>query len=388
MNNTAIINISTFELISLKLYSFIWGILFLIKRLVKHIWAADFKEKPGNPPNCLIDNSFGQHSYVKIKGVKFHYVENGEKRNPLVVLLHGFPDCWITWHHQIPVLAKHFRVIALDMKGFGDSDKPGSTNSYDIYRLTMEFNYFIASLGYRRCIIIGHDIGALFGWFLVHMYPDSVDKFIALSAPHPNLYWSTLPSSCQFNLRWVQFCQLPQLPEIKALDEDLVILNKAYPHLGKKGDEKFLDAYKYTFARKEDWTGAINYFRTFPHWRLNTSEKYQVSSLLIVGNKDKSVLIESIVQSTDYVEKFSLKVINNAGHFPHQEQPEEVNKVLLNYLIGNPSPTPNREKVANSGLVNRMFGAVTNTVKYGNNMIDVVHKTTNGLTARALGYDT
>lgn len=84
----------------------------------------------------------------------------------------------------------------------------------------------------------------------------------------------------------------------------------------------------------EDWTGAINYFRTFPYWRLNIYESYQVSTLLIAGNKDKSVLIESIIQSTDFIEKFSLKVINNASHFPHQEQPEEVNKILLNFLTG------------------------------------------------------
>uniref|UniRef100_A0A023F7J8 Putative soluble epoxide hydrolase n=1 Tax=Triatoma infestans TaxID=30076 RepID=A0A023F7J8_TRIIF len=389
MKNFDIVKISTLDVITLKLYSLFWGSLFLIKQLLKNLWVTNLKENSsGNPPGCLIDNTLGQHSYIKLKEVKLHYIEAGEKRHPLVIMLHGFPDCWISWHYQIPVLAKHFRVIAMDMKGFGDSDKPRSRSSYEVKKLAKEFNDLIAKLGCRRCIIIGHDIGALFGWFIVHMYPEIVEKFVAISAPHPNLYWSTLPSTGEFNSRWVQFCQLPELPEIKALDGDLVILNNVYTHLVKdSGKQEYLDAYKYAFARKEDWTGAINYFRTFPYWRLNINESYQVSTLLITGNKDKSVLIESIIQSTDFVEKFSLKVINNASHFPHQEQPDEVNKVLLNFLIGNSNPVADRDKPSNNGLVNRMFGAVSNTVKYGNSVLDVVQKRTNGLTARALGYD-
>lgn len=89
----------------------------------------------------------------------------------------------------------------MDMKGFGDSDKPQSKSSYGVQKLAKEFNDLITLLGYRRCIIIGHDIGALFGWFIVHLYPDIVEKFVAISAPHPNLYWSTLPSTSEFNLR-------------------------------------------------------------------------------------------------------------------------------------------------------------------------------------------
>uniref|UniRef100_R4G7V6 Putative soluble epoxide hydrolase n=1 Tax=Rhodnius prolixus TaxID=13249 RepID=R4G7V6_RHOPR len=364
MENLDIVKIPILEVITLKLYSLFWGSLFLIKHLVKNLWISNSKENSGNPPDCLIDNSLGHHSYIKLKIVGF-----------LGII-------------KFQYLPKHFRVIAMDMKGFGDSDKPQSKSSYGVQKLAKEFNDLITLLGYRRCIIIGHDIGALFGWFIVHLYPDIVEKFVAISAPHPNLYWSTLPSTSEFNLRWVQFCQLPELPELKALDGNLTILNKVYPHLVNNSRcQEYLEAYKYAFARKEDWTGAINYFRTFPYWRLNIYESYQVSTLLIAGNKDKSVLIESIIQSTDFIEKFSLKVINNASHFPHQEQPEEVNKILLNFLTGNQNIVADVQKPSNQGLVNRMFGAVSNTVKYGNNVFDIVHKKTNGLTARALGYD-
>lgn len=91
----------------------------------------------------------------------------------------------------------------------------------------------------------------------------------------------------------------------------------------------------------EDWTGPINYYRNLPFCRINFSKnnegednKEQVPCMLLVGNQDSSVNLESVIKSTDYLEKFVLKVVEGAGHFPHQEHPEVVNKHLLSFLIG------------------------------------------------------
>ncbi|KAG8297112.1 hypothetical protein J6590_041420 [Homalodisca vitripennis] len=269
--------------------------------------------------------------------VKLHYVESGPKDKPVVLLLHGFPDCWISWRHQVAALSNYFRVISLDLKGFGDSDKPSSRRSYKVDVVLSELRDLIHSLGVTSCTVVGHDLGALIGWYLVHLCPQYVSKFVSISCPHPNFYWAHLPDANFFNTNWVHYSQLPHLPEKDALKNDLNIINQCYQHLTVKNlkEVAFLDAYKYYFSRKEDWTGAINYYRNLPFCRVRASEScpVEVPCLLILGNQDFSVQLESVVRSTEYLSKYQLKIIDSAGHFPHQERPEEVNVMLLNFLI-------------------------------------------------------
>ena len=96
--------------------------------------------------------------------MKFHYVEAGTKDMPLIIFLHGFPECWLSWHSQILSLSLYFHVVCLDLKGFGDSDKPLFRNEYQIDRILSELNQFIAVVkGSESCTLIGHDIGAVIG---------------------------------------------------------------------------------------------------------------------------------------------------------------------------------------------------------------------------------
>lgn len=82
------------------------------------------------------------------------------------------------------------RVVALDLKGFGDSDKPSNTSSYKIEILIDELKQFIFALGAKNCSIIGHDLGGLLGWYMAAIHEDIISKFIAISSPHPNFYWN------------------------------------------------------------------------------------------------------------------------------------------------------------------------------------------------------
>lgn len=334
------------------------------------------------PPLCLVDNSFGTHSYVKIKGVKFHYVEAGNKSKPLVLLLHGFPDCWLSWREQIPCLAEYFRVVAIDLKGFGDSDKPVNKRAYNVEILIDELKHFILSLGVKTCSIIGHDLGGLLGWYMVALHGDLVYKFVAISSPHPNFYWNRLLGNSALDRRWIHFSRLPFLPEIDALKEDLSIINDTFQHLRisqNDVEKNYVEAYKYAFSRKEDWTGPINYCRTLPFTKLNTDSGGQIDNkvLLLVGNMDPLVTIENIIQSSEHVEVSRVKVIPETRHFPHQEKPDVVNKAIAKFLIGTTQKPP--EITPAKGIVSSWLGSLSNTVKYGNQVIDAVHKRTNNV---------
>ncbi|XP_063225642.1 epoxide hydrolase 4-like [Bacillus rossius redtenbacheri] len=384
-----IVNISPWETLQIHAFSFLCGLWVVVKSAAKWGWKSKnsgHQQKRDTPPPCLVDTSLGSHLYVKLKGVKLHYVESGDRTSPVVLLLHGFPDCWLSWRHQIPVLADHFRVVALDLKGFGDSDKPAWRSSYRVDTLLEELKDFIGALGVNRCTVIGHDLGGLLGWYLVHRYPELVEKFVAISSPHPNVYWGSLPCAGTFNKRWVQFSQLPYLPEMDALKEDLSIINQCFNHLHKTGKtESYVEAYKYAFSRKEDWTGPINYFRNLPFKRVHTDgEPTLAPCLLIVGNRDEFVSLESMVKSTDYTCKFLLKIVDGGSHFPHQELPDVVDKMLLAFLVAPPIPAQRREKSPSKSLVNRMFGAVSSTVKYGNQVLDSVQRRTSVVVPLAL----
>ncbi|CAH1183250.1 unnamed protein product [Phaedon cochleariae] len=372
--------VSVLDSIKIHVLSFVFGIWVIFKKLAKWFWDPK-KTNSGlqrdNPPSCLVDTSLGQHKYVKLKGIKFHYVESGPKDQPLILLLHGFPDFWLSWRYQIPVLSQHFRVVALDLKGFGDSDKPVWRTSYKIDKILKEIEDFVHALGVFECTIMGHDLGALIGWYLVHHNPSLVKKFFAIACPHPNVYWQNLTSTRSY--QWLNFVQVPYLPEIDALKEDVKIINQYHKHL--PANDIYLEAYKYTYSRQEDWTGPINYYRNLPFLKINEeSENVPTPVILITGNKDKLVKLEGIVKSTEFCERFYMKIIDGCEHFPHQEDPKSFNKVLMKYLMPKKSSESldrTIEKSPSKRLVQGILGAVSTTMKYGNNVIDNVQKRTN-----------
>jgi pimeloyl-ACP methyl ester carboxylesterase len=96
-------------------------------------------------------------------------------------------------------------VVALDLKGFGDSDKPMWRRSYRVDTLLGELKEFISALGVTSCTVIGHDLGAMLGWYLIHQYPEVVKKFVTIACPHPNVYWNELPTASAFNTRYFFF---------------------------------------------------------------------------------------------------------------------------------------------------------------------------------------
>lgn len=170
------------------------------------------------------------------------------------------------------------------------------------------------------------------------------------------------------------------------------MIHKYFQHLAQCGETEIISAYKYVFSLTHDLTGPINYLRNFPLFRLNP-RKLTVSTLLIVGNKDPSIAVESIVRSTEYLEDFQLKLIEGVGHFPHQENSSQVNHILFDFLLGllgwfqltaslttflipDPIVEPWHQEKVNKGLLGSL---VTNTFKYGNTLVDNVKKTTNGV---------
>ncbi|XP_010795748.1 epoxide hydrolase 4-like [Notothenia coriiceps] len=142
------------------------------------------------PPACLNDTSLGTHCYVRIKesGLRFHFVAAGERGKPLMLFLHGFPEFWFSWRYQLREFKSEFRVVAVDMRGYGESDLPLSSDSYSFDSLVTDVKDIVEYLGYNRCCLVGHDWGGTIAWLFAIQYPEMVTKLIVLNSPHPSVF--------------------------------------------------------------------------------------------------------------------------------------------------------------------------------------------------------
>ena len=124
--------------------------------------------------------------YIESNGVKLRVAISGE--GPLVLLIHGWPESWYSWRHQIGELsAAGYQVAAPDVRGYGGSDKPGAIEDYDMANMTSDMAGLVSVLGSKPAVVIGHDWGAPIAWNTALLHPDKVRAVAGLSVPYTAL---------------------------------------------------------------------------------------------------------------------------------------------------------------------------------------------------------
>jgi pimeloyl-ACP methyl ester carboxylesterase len=154
-----------------------------------------------------------EHRYAPINGVRFHYAQVG-RGDQLVLLLHGFPECWYSWRYQLPALASYATVVAPDLRGYNETEKPRWGYSLDV--LVQDVLELIRLLGRQRAVIMGHDWGGAIAWAIAIAFPERVERLVALNIPHPALFVDALRHNWRQILRmwYAGLFQLPLLPEL------------------------------------------------------------------------------------------------------------------------------------------------------------------------------
>eukprot|EP00090_Calanus_glacialis_P025823 TRINITY_DN40559_c0_g1_i1.p1 TRINITY_DN40559_c0_g1~~TRINITY_DN40559_c0_g1_i1.p1 ORF type:complete len:381 (-),score=94.52 TRINITY_DN40559_c0_g1_i1:60-1181(-) len=300
-----------------------------------------------SPPECLSDPLLGRHLFAKINGTKYHYVESGSRRQEMILCLHDFGDFWYGWRNQLRGLSHSNWVVALDLKGSGDSEKPFIASKYKDEVIVEELKQFIDVLqeNDKKIVLVGHGLGGHIAWKFIEKYPYMVSKFISISTPHPRIWLKHVMRSWRSVIenRWLYVCRLPFLPEMEMVSNDLEVFDKRFKKSSSVTDltnySNFdKEAYKYTFSRTADWQGPINYFRNLPLADSSVlreegpRQSIPVEALLLVGNMDPEVSLELVSQSAEYVERFAMQIVNGAGHNPHQEQANVVNKHITKFI--------------------------------------------------------
>jgi pimeloyl-ACP methyl ester carboxylesterase len=280
------------------------------------------------------------HHHAAINGIRLHYVEAGV--GPLVVLLHGFPEFWYSWRHQLPALAAAgFRVRAPDLRGYNDSDKPAGVANYRLPLLSADVAGLIRDAGVERAVVVGHDWGGAIAWDVALRHPEVVERLIVLNAPHPLAFLRELRSPRQLLRSWyIFFFQLPWVPEWLLRRRDFAFLDQVLcqepVRRGTFSDED-VRRYKEALARPGALTAAVNYYRAlFRHrsWSRRSMPAIQVPTLLLWGEQDRYLDVKLTEGLGPWVENLRVERLPDASHWVQNDNPERVNELLIEFLRG------------------------------------------------------
>ncbi|MBD2292662.1 alpha/beta hydrolase [Anabaena sphaerica FACHB-251] len=283
----------------------------------------------------IIENS-GTHAYITTNGIKLHYVTQGE--GPLMLMLHGFPEFWYSWRHQIPEFAQDYQVVALDLRGYNDSDKPQAQSAYVMDEFVKDIEGVIKGLGYESCILVGHDWGGAIAWNFAYAHPNMVEKLIILNLPHPAKFSQGLSTPQQLLRSYYIFLfQFPLLPELVLQASDYETIAKAIQGTAFNKNAfttADIEAYKDAAAKRGAITAMLNYYRNiFQQGILNkTWTVLEVPTLMIWGEQDTALGKELTYGTQEYVRNLQIKYIPNSGHWVQQEQPELVTEYMREFL--------------------------------------------------------
>jgi pimeloyl-ACP methyl ester carboxylesterase len=284
-----------------------------------------------------------QHRHVAANGARFHVATAGPADGPLVVLLHGFPELWWAWRHQLPALGEAgYRTVALDLRGYGGSDK--TPVGYDPLTLAQDVASVVKALGARDAVLVGHGWGGYVGWAATALHPAQVSALCTLSAPHPLAALGALRRGRGGHaVRHLLAMQVPMLPERRLADASSGFLAGHLRTWSARGSAFPGPAEEATYQRAISlWPSshcALEYHRWLVRSRLRADGRRFGAAMRppvrqpvcsIVGGEDRFV---PLVGSGDRVRgPFTEHVLAGVGHFPHEEDPARVTELLLGWL--------------------------------------------------------
>ncbi|KAJ1521111.1 hypothetical protein ONE63_002813 [Megalurothrips usitatus] len=319
----------------------------VLPMLVYRLLRAPKAKSWDAPPKCLRDEELGQHGYVTVKGLKFHYVEKGDRSKPLMLFVHGFPEFWYSWRHQMKEFSKDYWTVAIDMRGYGDSSKPAKVSDYKVELLVDDIKGIVDELGKKTFILVAHDWGAVISWVFVDKYPEMVEKYVMMNGPHPKVYAYLMANSkSQSRKSWYIFLfQLPFLPELFVKTDNFSMFDRIFINPKKRQawvTDDDIEAFKYTFSQPGAISPPINYYRAamrrrvFEGFEERKTAKPKTGArppgLYLFGVEDVAIDIANVEKHKDFFQPIETVLIPEGNHFVQQDKPQAVNDAMRSFL--------------------------------------------------------
>ncbi len=275
---------------------------------------------------------------IASNGIRLHTVQAGPEDGPLVLLLHGFPEFWYGWRHQIgPLAAAGFRVWIPDLRGYGGSSRPRAIREYAVDRLVDDVLGLIDAAGRPRAHVVGHDWGAMLAWRLAARHPDRVERLGILNCPHPRVMARNVTRSpAQTARSWYGFFfQIPFAPERVLSARSHWMLRHALRRTSRRGTFSDADLQRY----REAWSqpGAVramvNWYRGVRYGAARGGGgRIRVPTLILWGTRDRFLSERMAEQSLELCDGGRLLRLESATHWLQHEEPERVSEALLGFL--------------------------------------------------------
>jgi pimeloyl-ACP methyl ester carboxylesterase len=269
-----------------------------------------------------------EDGYVDSDGVKIHYVSQG--KGPLVVLIHGFPDFWYTWHEQMPALAEHFHVVAIDQRGYNLSDKPDKVEDYSIVKLVGDVDAVLKHFKQDKAVIVGHDWGGIVAWTFAMTHPEKTDRLVILNLPHPKGLARELANNPdqQKNSQYARNFQQPDAAKHVTAELLVSFMKFKDPEIKKK----YLEAFK-----RSSVEGMLNYYKANYPKPPYTDERdfppVKCRVLMFHGLNDKALLPGALNDTWKWLEKdLTLVTVPGADHWVHHDAAPLVTKTMVRWL--------------------------------------------------------
>ena len=285
------------------------------------------------------------HEHAEVNGVRLHYGRAGE--GPLMLFLHGFPQSWYMWRHQLPEFARDHLVVALDQRGYNLSAKPEGVQNYGVRPAVEDARALAEHLGYDSFVLVGHDWGSAVGWSLALHYPELLDALVILCGPHPGAFDRALDDDRE-QQRASQYLLAVRRPDaaqaIEAGDFAALEATLDFPF--------FTDADRSEYRRSWRIPGALE---GMMHWyraeglgpaapdltpaRGNYVHDVcplavEVPTLVIYPDADQYVRPAAHRTLDDYVANLRFEAVPGASHWVAEERPEMVNRWIGEFLEG------------------------------------------------------
>ncbi len=283
--------------------------------------------------------SFEDGNFVELNGVRLHRVETGPSGGRPVLFLHGFPEFWYGWRHQLSALGRAgYRCLAVDQRGYNRSSKPGGSHPYRLERLVADIEGLLDALGLKQINLVGHDWGGAVAWWMALTRPGRLQRLAVLNLPHPAVFRNALLTRPGQLLKswYVFFFQLPWLPERILSFKRGAVPARALRRTSRDGTfpDRILVHYRRAWSRPGAWRGMINWYRAAlrhppespPSWRV------EVPTLLLWGGRDAFLEASMAPPSVDRCREGHLERFPEASHWLHHEEPGRVNQRLMAFL--------------------------------------------------------
>jgi pimeloyl-ACP methyl ester carboxylesterase len=274
----------------------------------------------------------------RVNGVELHVVEAGAPGDPLLILLHGFPEFWWAWRHQItPLAAAGFHVVAPDMRGYNLSDAPQGIAAYRLDILADDVVGLADAFGADRFCLVGHDWGAVVGWWVAAIHPARLGRLVVINGPHPDVMAKQALKHPTQALRstYVAFFQLPWLPEAMlgafAFAGLRAMVRSSAPSAAFEPGA--LDQYAAAWTHPGSFTAMLNYYRALRR-RTRTKAPARISPPTLILWADNDRFLERHIAEAGLAlcDRGVLEIVERASHWMHADRPGQINARIIDWL--------------------------------------------------------